>query len=54
MSVPRTLTLGRLIVQAVLAEYIQLLLQRGQSVEFFIEGGRGRDGKVREAAVLRL
>jgi glycerol-3-phosphate O-acyltransferase len=54
VSVPRTLTLGLLFVQAVLAEYIQLLLQRGQSVEFFIEGGRGRDGKVREEAASRF
>ncbi|GAQ77623.1 glycerol-3-phosphate acyltransferase [Klebsormidium nitens] len=34
------------VYKAVLAEYIQTLLQKGQSLEFFIEGGRGRDGKV--------
>jgi glycerol-3-phosphate O-acyltransferase len=31
----------------VLGSYLRLLLQRGAAVEFFVEGGRSRCGKVR-------
>lgn len=34
------------VFQAILARYVQVLVKSGHSMEFFIEGGRSRDGKV--------